>query len=162
MLPPLPPLLSASRLPRPAVISIAPPVPPTAVVSPAVTNTPPPFPVLPLPTTTSTLPPCPAVALPVARRNAPECPALAVPVFKTMSPLTPAAPAFGVRSVKFPLECGRLNPVRRSIEPPVIPAAVVLPALIAMTPPIPELPTPTEMFTKPPLPRLASPVSSRM
>ena len=106
--PPLPPSFLSGLLPRPAVTKIPPPTFACAVVSPADTTTLPPSPVSPGPTRALMLPPWPPLAVPVSREMDPVLPALDVPVSNQMSPLTPLVPAFCVNSLKWPLEVWRL------------------------------------------------------
>ena len=74
-------------------------------------------------------------------------------------PLTPPDPAFDVNILIFPLEDFWLIPLIILTSPPERPKLFeVLPAAIWISPPVPELVSPTRRIILPALPLLASPV----
>jgi hypothetical protein len=98
-------------IPNPVDMPMCPPVVPLAaepcVLSPEVTTSSPPTPLLPLPTVKLIAPPLPPVDAPEPIETEPEPPELVVPELNTSVPLMPVSPAFIERILIAPLVVGR-------------------------------------------------------
>jgi len=150
----LPPFaLASSTLPALRVRSPpAPPepVPPVILIEPLLASE------TPEPMRTSPL--SPPKAAPELSLIKPVNPFEDVPVVMETSPLTPLVPAFGVVISISPLEVFSLNPLITVTLPPVSPSVVdVFPALMRISPPLPELPSPTVILMAPDRPLDAVP-----
>jgi hypothetical protein len=89
--------------------------------------------------------------------NAPLLPLVESPVLSTINPLTPDVPALPVRNNNEPLDAPAFEPLIIDTRPPDFEAKEVAPAIITISPPVPLLPVPTEIYTAPPLPLDAAP-----
>jgi hypothetical protein len=84
--------------------------------------------------------------------NPPLLPLVESPVLNTISPLTPDVPALPVRNNNEPLDAPAFEPLIIDTRPPDFEAKEVAPAMITISPPVPLLPEPTEIYTAPPRP----------
>jgi len=81
-----------------------------------------------------------------------------LPLLSSTDPDVPDDAAFDVDTVTEPVVLLELPPATIDTEPPVFPAAVVVPAVTRTCPPTPVSPDPTDSTTEPPEPPVADPV----
>lgn len=87
----------------------------------------------------------------------PLAPELAVPELNINAPLMPDAPALADVISRGPLDVVVPYPDTIDTRPPVVPAAVVAPDEITISPPKPVSPDPTVRYREPPRPFVAVP-----
>ena len=87
----------------------------------------------------------------------PLAPELAVPELNINAPLMPDAPALADVISRGPLDVVLPYPDTIDTRPPVVPAAVVAPDEITISPPKPVSPDPTVRYREPPRPFVAVP-----